>query len=104
LSARQHSRAAKEPSSFHGAATTETARRGYAFVGIRNLGKAQFYLISIKDKGGKAYEGNKTYGQRVPADAPVKEYWSLTAYDRQLHTVIKGVPHASRASNNAEVK
>lgn len=70
----------------------------YAFVGIRNLGAAQFYLISIKDKDGQAYEGNKTYRLRVPANAPIKEYWSVTAYDRQIHTVIKGMPWASRSS------
>jgi hypothetical protein len=70
----------------------------YAFVGIRNLGAAQFYLISIKDKDGRPYEGNKTYRLRVPANAPVKQYWSITAYDRQIHTIIKGLPYASRSS------
>jgi len=70
----------------------------YAFVGIRHLGTAQFYLISIKDKDDRPYEGNKTYRLRVPANAPVKDYWSLTAYDRQLHTVLKGMPYASRSS------
>ena len=70
----------------------------YAFVGIRNLGAAQFYLISIRDKDGHPYEGNKTYRLRVPANAPVKQYWSITAYDRQIHTVIKGMPYASRSS------
>src|SRR5262249_40827519 len=64
----------------------------YAFVGIRNLGAAQFYLISIKDRDGKPYEGNTTYRLRVPANAPVKDYWSVTAYDRKVHTVIKGMP------------
>jgi hypothetical protein len=70
----------------------------YAFVGIRILGVAQFYLISIKDKDGRPYEGNKTYRLRVPANPPVKDYWSVTAYDRQIHTVIKGMPYASRSS------
>jgi hypothetical protein len=70
----------------------------YAFVGIRKLGAAQFYLISIKDKDDRPYEGHKTYRLRVPAKAPIKDYWSVTAYDRQLHTVIKGMPHASRSS------
>jgi len=70
----------------------------YAFVGIRVLGAAQFYLISIKDKDGQPYEGNKNYRLRVPANAPVKDYWSVTAYDRQIHTVIKGMPYASRSS------
>jgi hypothetical protein len=70
----------------------------YAFVGIRNLGSAQFYLISIRDKNGKAYEGNKDYRLRIPANAPVKDYWSVTAYDRVKHTVILGMPYASRSS------
>jgi hypothetical protein len=76
----------------------------YAFVGIRRLGAAQFYLISIKDKDGRPYEGNKTYRLRVPANAPVKDYWSLTAYDRQIHTVIKGMPYASRSSQIPDLK
>src|SRR5262249_42240861 len=33
-----------------------------------------------------------------PANAPVKDYWSVTAYDRNVHTVIKGMPYASRSS------
>ena len=76
----------------------------YAFVGIRNLGAAQFYLISIKDKDGRFYEGDKTYRLRVPANAPVKEYWSVTAYDRQIHTVIKGMPYASRSSQISDLQ
>jgi hypothetical protein len=76
----------------------------YAFVGIRNLGAAQFYLISIKDKDGKPYEGNRTYRLRVPANAPVKDYWSVTAYDRKVHTVIKGMAYASRSSQIPDLK
>jgi hypothetical protein len=76
----------------------------YAFVGIRNLGSAQFYLISIKDKDGRAYEGNRTYRLHVPANAPVKQYWSITAYDRQIHTLIKGMPYASRSSQIPDLK
>ena len=76
----------------------------YAFVGIRHLGAAQFYLISIKDKDGRPYEGNKTYRLRVPANPPVKQYWSITAYDRQIHTVIKGMPYASRSSQIPDLK
>jgi hypothetical protein len=40
----------------------------------------------------------------VPPDVPVEQYWSVTAYDRQTHALIKGMPRASRASNNAEVQ
>jgi hypothetical protein len=76
----------------------------YAYIGIKHLGTGQFYLINIKDKDGADYDGAKTYHIRVPADVPIEQYWSLTAYDRDTHALIKNVDRASRASNNPEVK
>jgi hypothetical protein len=76
----------------------------YAYIGIKRLGAGQFYLINIKDKDGQSYEGGKTYRLRVPPNAPVEQYWSVTAYDRQTHALIKNVNRASRASNAAEVQ
>lgn len=76
----------------------------YGYIGIKRLGAGQFYLISIRDKNGDAYDGAKTYVLRVPPNAPVQQYWSLTAYDRQTHALIKNMAGASRASNNAEVR
>jgi hypothetical protein len=75
----------------------------YAYIGIKHLGAGQFYLINIKDKDGRAYDGGKTYHLRVPANAPVQQYWSVTAYDRDTHALIKGVDRASRASNAADL-
>jgi hypothetical protein len=76
----------------------------YAYIGIKRLGAGQFYLISIKDKDHESFEGAKTYGLAVPANAPVEQYWSVTAYDRETHALIKNVNRASRASNSSEVK
>ena len=76
----------------------------YAYIGIKHLGQGQFYLINIKDKAGKSYEGGKTYRLTVPPNAPVEQYWSLTAYDRDTHALIKNVGRASRASNSEDVK
>lgn len=76
----------------------------YAYIGIKRLGSGQFYLINIKDKDGADYEGAKTYRLRVPPSVPIEQYWSLTAYDRNTHALIKNVDRASRASNNAAVK
>lgn len=76
----------------------------YAYIGIKRLGAGQFYLINIKDKDGNSYEGANTYRLRVPANVPIEQYWSLTAYDRDTHALIKNVDRASRASNAAEVK
>lgn len=76
----------------------------YAFIAIKRMGQGQFYLINIKDKSGKSYDGSRTYVQHIPAGAPVEQYWSLTAYDRETHALIKGVDRASRASNSTEVQ
>lgn len=76
----------------------------YAYVGIKRLGAGQFYLINIKDRDGQSYDGAATYRLHVPPNVPVEQYWSLTAYDRDTHALIKNVDRASRASNNADVK
>jgi hypothetical protein len=74
------------------------------YIGIKRLGTAQFYLIEGKDKKGNALEGNKTYRLAVPPNAPTKQYWSATVYDRATHALIKNLSRASRASNDAEVQ
>jgi hypothetical protein len=76
----------------------------YAYIGIKHLGSGQFYLINIKDRDGADYDGAKTYRQHVPAGVPIEQYWSLTAYDRDTHALIRNVDRASRASNNSEVR
>jgi hypothetical protein len=76
----------------------------YAFVGIKNLGAGQYYLFNIRDKNGDAFDGGKNYRLHVPANPPVKQYWSVTVYDRELHTLLRDVKRASRASNAADVQ
>jgi hypothetical protein len=76
----------------------------YAYIGLKRLGAGQFYLINIKDKDGSSYDGSKTYRLHVPPNVPIDQYWSLTAYDRDTHALIKNVARASRASNAADVK
>jgi hypothetical protein len=76
----------------------------YAYIGLKRLGTGQFYLINIKDKDGKSYDGAKTYRLHVPPNVPVEQYWSVTAYDRETHALIKNMNRASRASNATDVK
>ena len=40
----------------------------------------------------------------MPANPPVKQYWSVTVYNRALHTLLRDVKRASRASNSTEVQ
>jgi hypothetical protein len=74
------------------------------FIGIKRLGTAQFYLINFKDAAGKPFESGKTYRLRVPGDTPVKQYWSVTVYDRQTHALVKNMNRASCASNDSAIQ
>jgi len=76
----------------------------YGYVAIKRPGTAQFYLVSIRDGDGDGFDGAKAYRLRVPANAPVEQYWSVTAYDRQTHALIKHMSRASRASTAFDVQ
>ena len=69
-----------------------------AFFSAKHLGAGQYYLMTIRDKDRNPLEGSGTYRLNVPADAPVKLYWSATAYDRATHALIRDMPHSSRAA------
>ena len=75
----------------------------YTYLGILRLDGAQFWLINIKDKNGESYDGSRTYRLQVPPDGPIDQ-WSLTAYDRDTHALIRNVDRAGRASNAADLK
>lgn len=75
----------------------------FAFVGLKRLGTGQFYLLAIDDKDGAPLDGASTYRLTVPAQVPVDQYWSVTAYDRDTHALIRDVPRASRSSQIPEL-
>lgn len=75
-----------------------------AYFSPKVFGGGQFYLLTIADRAGNRLAGNKTYRLRVPANAPIEQYWSVTAYDRETHALIRGVSHPSRASNDSELR
>jgi hypothetical protein len=60
--------------------------------------------MTLKDNAGQPLNGKATYHLTVPPNAPVKLYWSATAYDRQTHTLIRDTSRSSRASNSAGVE
>jgi hypothetical protein len=70
----------------------------YAYFSAKHLGAGQYYLMTIKDKAGRSFDGGRTYRLTVPANAPVKQYWSATAYDRGTHALIRNTPWSSRSS------
>jgi hypothetical protein len=76
----------------------------YAYIAIKRLGAGQFYLISIRDKDGNPYDGSRTYRLTVPPNVPIEQYWSVTAYDRQTHALIRNMPRPSRSSQIPELQ
>jgi hypothetical protein len=75
-----------------------------AYFSMRHVGGGQFYLLNISDRDGKPLEGSKTYRLKVPANAPVEQYWSVTAYDRETHALIRGMSRQSLGSNDTKVQ
>ena len=72
-----------------------------AFFSAKHLGAGQYYLMTITDKDGKPFDGGSTYRLTVPANAPVRLYWSATVYDRATHALIRDLPWSSRSSQHA---
>src|SRR5262245_31364094 len=62
-----------------------------AYFSPKVFGGGQFYLVNISDSTGKPLDGSKTYRLKVPPGAPLEQYWSATAYDRDTHALIRGV-------------
>jgi hypothetical protein len=75
-----------------------------AYFSPKVFGGGQFYMLSISDRAGKPLDGSKTYRLRVPPNAPVEQYWSVTAYDRETHALIRGMSRLSLASNDTNVQ
>ena len=63
-----------------------------AFFSAKHLGESQYYLLTGNDKDGKPLDGKSSYRLRVPANAPVTQYWSMTVYDRDTHAFIRNAP------------
>ncbi|RJG08355.1 DUF1254 domain-containing protein [Massilia cavernae] len=72
----------------------------FGFFSARHGGRGQAYLATIKDKAGQALDGGSTYRLTVPPNAPVRLYWSATAYDRATHALIRDQKWSSRASTS----
>ena len=68
------------------------------FFSAKHFGAGQFYLMTFKDKQGLGFDGGNSYRLTVPPNAPVKQYWSATVYDRETHALIRNQKWSSRSS------
>jgi hypothetical protein len=72
----------------------------FAFSSIKHLGAGQFYLLTIRDGGGRVLDGGSDYRLTVPPRVPVRQYWSATVYDRESHAFIRNLPRTGRSSQS----
>jgi len=52
-------------------------------------GPSSAYLSAYKDKAGKWLDGGNAYRLRVPPNAPIKLFWSVTVYDVDTRALIQ---------------
>jgi hypothetical protein len=62
-----------------------------------------FYFWTAKDGDGNGLDASKTYRIRIPANAPMKDFWSIIAYGNKSRTFINS-PKVTVSSNDGGVK
>ena len=55
------------------------------------LGAASAYILATRDVHGEPLDARASYTLHVPANVPVKQFWSLTAYDAKTAVFFKNV-------------
>ena len=66
----------------------------------RSVGAGQVYLEASRDAAGRWLDGGKTYLLRVPPQAPVGQFWSVTAYDNQSRCFVDTGVQPDRSSRD----
>ncbi|WP_145433121.1 DUF1254 domain-containing protein [Lacipirellula limnantheis] len=67
-------------------------------------GVGQVYLGTYKDKDGDWLDGAKSYRLRVPANAPVEQFWSMTVYDVGARCLIDNPSQQADRSSRMDLK
>ena len=74
------------------------------YTSFRKLGAASFYLKVARDDKGNRLNGSNTYKLTVPANVPMKNFWSVIAYETKDATWIDNVSKAGVASIDKGIK
>jgi hypothetical protein len=67
-------------------------------------GVGQAYLSEYSDKDGNWFDGGKTYRLHLPANAPAKNFWSLTVYDTKTRCLIENQQKRADRSSRDEIE
>lgn len=69
---------------------------------MKIIGKGSQYAIAYSDKDGNTFDGSKTYKFHVPANPPMKDFWSFTIYDNQTRSMLQTDQQFPGIDNNKE--
>lgn len=56
---------------------------------MKIIGKGSQYAGAFSDADGNTFDGSKTYKFHVPANPPMKDFWSFTIYDNQTRSMLQ---------------
>lgn len=68
------------------------------------VGKGAIYATTYRDGGGRFLEGSGTYRLHVPANVPVQEYWSVSAYDADTFSFVQADQRRPSLSSLKDLK
>jgi len=67
-------------------------------------GPSSAYLSAYKDKTGNWLDGGNAYRLRVPANAPIKLFWSVTVYDVDTRALIRNEQKIADRSSRMDLR
>jgi len=70
----------------------------------KHPGPSSAYLSAYKDKTGDWLDGGKSYRLRVPPNAPVQLFWSVTLYDVDTRALIHNPQKVADRSSRMELR
>lgn len=68
------------------------------------VGASSYYLGCFIDAGGQVFSGENTYRLRVPANVPVRQFWSLTIYDKETAGLFRESTRPALSSLDKDLK
>jgi hypothetical protein len=74
------------------------------FCPTAKLGTGSFYFGSFHDHSSKPLEGENTYRLRVPAEVPVRQFWSVTVYSLETSSFFLNATQLTLDSLDKELR
>ena len=77
----------------------------YAIItSVKNYGTATYYLDLAETPDGQWLDGGKNYKLTMPANVPVRDFWSITTYDLETASYLRNINPSTIDSVTESVK